>query len=158
MVDWSRCNLSGADLSGADLFNSAFNGANLSGAQLIGANFSDVYQLEADLTGADLSRADVSRVNFLGSFVTCSDIGNLGTGILGTPTNWSADWAFVSGTLSVPIVPCPEFTAPVGRPQWLQSIGRGSVTAPCLDGYTGSWAMWQNNGTGGYVCDRFTVS
>ena len=45
--------------------------------------------------------------------------------------------------------------SPVVVPMWQQSVGRHAVTDPCADGYSPSWAMWPNNGTGGYVCTRF---
>ncbi len=38
---------------------------------------------------------------------------------------------------------------------WQQAIGRASVTDACPEDYTPSWAMWPNNGTGGYVCNKF---
>jgi hypothetical protein len=44
---------------------------------------------------------------------------------------------------------------PAGLPMWLQSTGRVAATTTCPDGFSASWAMWPNNGTGGYVCDRF---
>ena len=38
---------------------------------------------------------------------------------------------------------------------WLLSYGRPLVTSVCtLEGFGPSWAMWPNNHTGGYVCDR----
>jgi hypothetical protein len=46
-------------------------------------------------------------------------------------------------------------STPAGVPMWLQSIGRATATTTCPDDYNPSWAMWPNNGTGGYVCTRF---
>lgn len=40
-------------------------------------------------------------------------------------------------------------------PMWQQAIGRASSTAACPEGYTPSWAQWPNNGTGGFVCNKF---
>ena len=37
---------------------------------------------------------------------------------------------------------------------WQQATGRSSSTAPCPDGYSGSWAQWPHGGTGGWVCVR----
>ena len=39
-------------------------------------------------------------------------------------------------------------------PLWLQSIGRESASTACPEGYSGSWALWPNGGTGGYVCNK----
>jgi len=48
-------------------------------------------------------------------------------------------------------------SAPAAAPilMWQQAIGRESATAPCPDGYTGSWDTWPNGGKGGFVCNRF---
>ena len=47
----------------------------------------------------------------------------------------------------------PPASSPI--PMWQQAIGRASASAPCPDGYTGSWDTWPNSGTGGFVCNRF---
>lgn len=39
-------------------------------------------------------------------------------------------------------------------PPWFQSYGRHSADEACLAGWHPSWAMWMNNGTGGWTCDR----
>jgi hypothetical protein len=39
-------------------------------------------------------------------------------------------------------------------PDWVQAYGRASATDSCLTGWNPSWAMWPNNGTGGFVCQR----
>ena len=38
---------------------------------------------------------------------------------------------------------------------WQQAYGRASATDTCQDGYTPSWDVWPNGGTGGFVCNRF---
>ena len=38
---------------------------------------------------------------------------------------------------------------------WQQAYGRASATDACQEGYTPSWDMWPNGGTGGFVCNRF---
>ena len=37
----------------------------------------------------------------------------------------------------------------------MQSTARASADAPCSTGWIPSWANWPNNGSGGYVCDRW---
>ncbi len=59
-VDWSGCDLSGANL----------NFASLAGADLSGVN----------LTDANVFRADLSGANLTGAFVACGTGGDLGTG------------------------------------------------------------------------------
>jgi hypothetical protein len=39
-------------------------------------------------------------------------------------------------------------------PDWFQSYQRGAVAENCAPTWNPSWAMWANNGTGGYVCVR----
>jgi len=41
-------------------------------------------------------------------------------------------------------------------PDWFQSYQRGSAVEPCTTTWNPSWAMWANNGTGGFVCVRTT--
>jgi hypothetical protein len=35
---------------------------------------------------------------------------------------------------------------------WHQSVGRGSASDACPDGYAASWEQWPNGGVGGWVC------
>lgn len=37
---------------------------------------------------------------------------------------------------------------------WVQQYARAQG-ASCADGYGQSWAQWPNNGTGGFVCNRY---
>ena len=37
----------------------------------------------------------------------------------------------------------------------MQSTARASADAACATGWNPSWAQWPNNGTGGYVCNRW---
>lgn len=37
---------------------------------------------------------------------------------------------------------------------WHQSVGRESAEATCPEGWSGSWAQWRNEGTGGFTCQR----
>ncbi len=54
------------------------------------------------------------------------------------------------------------FTVTVGGPaasttppeMWFQSYGRAGGDTECLVGWSPSYAMWPNDGTGGWVCDR----
>jgi hypothetical protein len=39
-------------------------------------------------------------------------------------------------------------------PDWFQSYQRGAVDEDCASTWNPSWAMWANNGTGGFVCVR----
>ena len=39
-------------------------------------------------------------------------------------------------------------------PMWVQGVGRTSAEAPCVEGWTASWDLWPNGGTGGWVCAR----
>ena len=48
-----------------------------------------------------------------------------------------------------------QSAAPGSNLEWQQAIGRASASTPCPEGYTGSWDLWPNNHTGGYVCNRF---
>ncbi len=49
-----------------------------------------------------------------------------------------------------------SFTAASGPnpPDWFQSYQRGSIAENCANTWNPSWAMWANNGTGGFVCVR----
>ena len=61
-VEWSYCDLSGADLSGADL-----SGANLYEADLSGANLNNADLSDAILDNADLSDAKLRDANLAGA-------------------------------------------------------------------------------------------
>jgi hypothetical protein len=39
-------------------------------------------------------------------------------------------------------------------PPWHQSYARGSADEQCLTGWNPSYAMWPNDGKGGWVCVR----
>jgi len=41
-------------------------------------------------------------------------------------------------------------------PDWFQGYQRGSAVEACQTTWNPSWAMWANNGTGGFVCVRTT--
>ncbi len=43
-------------------------------------------------------------------------------------------------------------------PEWVQGYGRGSASDACRDGWSASWALWPNDGTGGWVCTRTVPS
>ena len=60
LVDWSSCNLIGADLTRANLNNARLSGANLTGANLTGAQMFAADLFGANLTGADLTGADLT--------------------------------------------------------------------------------------------------
>ena len=62
----------------------------------------------------------------------------------------SDDGLAASATNTITVTPGP---APL-PPDWFQSYQRGSVAENCAPTWNPSWAMWANNGTGGYVCVR----
>jgi hypothetical protein len=39
-------------------------------------------------------------------------------------------------------------------PSWYQSTQRTAADATCEAGWSPSWALWANSGSGGWVCDR----
>lgn len=41
---------------------------------------------------------------------------------------------------------------------WIWSVGRWLETDTCPEGYNPSWAQWPNDGTGGWVCDKYTYA
>jgi hypothetical protein len=51
----------------------------------------------------------------------------------------------VHGTVADTYIPIPP---------WVQGYGRASAADVCLDGWTASWELWPNGGTGGWVCTR----
>lgn len=64
-------------------------------------------------------------------------VGNVYTDV--TATGWDIYWAGVAST---------------PPPSWYQGVGRASADATCDAGWTASWALWPNGGTGGWVCNR----
>jgi uncharacterized protein YjbI with pentapeptide repeats len=78
-VDWSDCNLTGADLSGADLqmadlSNAVLAGADLSDANLTTADLNGANLDTADLAGAVLASADLSGADVFGTDLTGADL------------------------------------------------------------------------------------
>src|ERR1700689_3880617 len=57
-VNWSGCDLSGANLTSADLGDADLDGANLTSADLTSANLAVVKLYTADLAGANLTSAN----------------------------------------------------------------------------------------------------
>lgn len=47
-----------------------------------------------------------------------------------------------------------SITAAPRPPDWFQSYQRGAIAEDCATTWNPSWAMWANNGTGGFVCVR----
>ena len=123
----ANMDLTGVNLAEATLFSANLSGANLTGANLTGANLNVANLARANLTNANLSGAQMTRPIMSFAFVLCSDTGNLGTGISGSFDVLPSGWSFASGTLTVPIVPCPKAPVPV----WMQAIGRDSAAASC---------------------------
>lgn len=68
-VDWSNCDLRGANLSGMALSNANLQGASLQNARLRGANLDGANLTGANLLGADLN--GVSRVGTIWSATVC---------------------------------------------------------------------------------------
>jgi len=97
-VDWSDCNLGGANLSAADL-----SGANLRGASLGHANLTS-----ANLTGADLGSARLYWTTLTGATLTGvvlagSQLYLVVSGqITGTPARFPANWSLAGGYLIGP--------------------------------------------------------
>jgi len=98
-VNWSGCDLSGADLkfanmTGADLSAATLNNANLLHTTLGQANLSD-----ATFSGATLTVADVRQANVAGTaFGTATLTGLQGSNISGQPASLPANWLVVSVT------------------------------------------------------------
>jgi uncharacterized protein YjbI with pentapeptide repeats len=129
-VQWSGCDLSGADLSSATLSNSDLAGANLTGANLAsaaldtvnlnGADLAGATVTSADLDWADLTGANLTSADLHGAFLnwaklTSSDIGgtDLGSssltalttgGIIGTPSALPAGYSMADGYIIGPTV------------------------------------------------------
>ena len=80
-----------------------------------------------------------------------------GTNLVTTeaPLNGSTVYVYDFLLGQVPVTPTLLGSPTSAIPMWQQAIGRASASAPCPDGYTGSWDTWPNNHTGGYVCNRF---
>jgi hypothetical protein len=77
-----------------------------------------------------------------------------GSSFPGTAQGINKQFAF--STRAVRMFTAADATASAAPiPMWQQAIGRASATAACPEGYTPSWAMWPNNGTGGFVCNKF---
>jgi len=154
-VDWSNCNLSGANLFLANLNSADLTGANLTGADLFAADLTGADLTGANLTGADLGRTDLTSADLRDAFVSCGTGGTLGTVIYGTPINLPSGWVLsISGTLTVPIIACPVAVSDSPIVMWWQSYGRVSQGDVCDAGWTPSYAKWPNAGTGGWVCNR----
>ena len=65
----------------------------------------------------------------------------------------SGDTIYVGSSGGLSISFSPASATPI--PMWQQAIARASGTETCPEDYTPSWAQWPNNGTGGYVCNKF---
>jgi len=39
-------------------------------------------------------------------------------------------------------------------PSWLWAYSRQSHDSPCREGWNASWALWPNDNTGGFTCER----
>jgi hypothetical protein len=82
--------------------------------------------------------------------------GSGGTGVIYQPgdalTTASNVTLFANWVASVP----DEDTSslPPVPPPWLQAYQRPGPTSACMDGWNPSWALWPENGTGGYTCER----
>jgi uncharacterized protein YjbI with pentapeptide repeats len=120
-VNWSGCDLTGANLqfagmTGADLSGANLTGANmklvglasanLSGANLTNANAFDSAMGLANLSGADfsgtnLTLADLQQANIAGARFATANLGGVrGLAVTGTPTSLPAKW-FVAATTDV---------------------------------------------------------
>jgi len=151
VATFTSANLTSATLWGADATAANFQSANLTSANFTDAVLTAANLATANLTGANLTTANLDATEFALAFISCSDSGVLGAGISGTPADLPVGWSMVSGTLTVPMSPCPRASILM----WQQAIGRASASTSCPAGYSGSWDTWPNNHTGGYVCNRF---
>jgi Pentapeptide repeats (8 copies) len=73
-LDWSGCNLSGANLSDANLEGAILRAADLSGANLRGVNLSLADLSGANLSWADLGGADLSDADLGGADLRDADL------------------------------------------------------------------------------------
>ena len=48
----------------------------------------------------------------------------------------------------------PTGVQPLDPAPWLQAYARPTSASTCLPGWSPSWAMWPNNNTGGFTCER----
>jgi len=102
-IDWSGCDLSGAELglysiSGADLSGADLSGADLSVAVLTGTTLAG-----ANLAGAALSSAVLTRVDLSGADLTGASLyAARGAGLVGVPVGLAASWSIERGYLVGP--------------------------------------------------------
>ena len=158
-ADLNSANLSNVDFSGSsNLIYADFSMANLEGVSFVNALLDSADFSGANLTDSDMTNSDLSGATMATAFVTCSESGSLGTNVTRSPAGGlPTGWTLIGGALSVPIVVCPIPSTP-DFTLWMKSTARESASDECPDGYTGSWAMWPNAGTGGYVCNRFVFA
>lgn len=121
-VDWSSCDLAGADLVDFNLSGVNFSAANLSNADFItsvltsanlsGADLSTTQFNNASLTGADLAGATVTNANFLNAVLTDSNLATVdlgsdslvgvksgGISVSQAPSALPTGWKFIGGYL-----------------------------------------------------------
>jgi uncharacterized protein YjbI with pentapeptide repeats len=101
-VDWSGC-----DLAGANLGEAVLTGANLAGANLTVANATGAQLMSANLTGATLTNTDLDNANVSGANLSSTDLttaqltGLQSGGISGGPV-LPYGWVIYNGYLAGP--------------------------------------------------------
>lgn len=94
-VDWSGCDLSGANLNSADLSNANLSQAILPNADLEHANLDGVSLDQANLSGDALASASLQGTSMAGD-----NLAGVGSGaISGTPASLPVGWKLVNGYL-----------------------------------------------------------
>ena len=83
----------------------------------------------AQLLGVNVDGATLANGNVVATVVDFTKM-----------SQWYVYWAIV-----------PSASPP---PMWHQAYGRASVDSTCERGWSPSWAVWPNSGTGGWVCTR----
>jgi hypothetical protein len=69
-------------------------------------------------------------------------------------TTWSGTHTFVyTFVIATPVAP-PTAVRDQTPPPWQQSYARATADEKCLAGWNPSYAMWPNDGKGGWVCVR----
>ncbi len=108
--------------------------------------------------------ASVNTLADLGGFVSYGSLGTLLTDPLRYSDSVTVEYVINGpGTFLIQALDSSYYTIVVngGTPVattspevWFQSYGRASANTACLDGWSPSYAMWPNDGIGGWVCDR----
>jgi hypothetical protein len=128
-----------------------------------GTDWTDAFSRPFALNAGEVVTATTTEFTGPGSAVFTIDSGSIATmTAAGQSRSWTAPstdsyslgWILTltgAGTIKLTFTCSAPVSVP---PKWLQSTARSSVTESCPADTVPSWAMWPNNGTGGYVCDK----